>query len=276
MLKKETKNNDSTIKQNNIINEEIILNYNKEKKLNDSLITEFSKKESDLNKLTKELFETKVNQAQIENELNELRNEYKKTKENINNLNKEYLKENEQKNKIENNNNKLKDIITKKENNKIKMNEKNNILKKNNNNLRQNIYTELSNKNNAYKNHILIYTEQNAKLSKELEDILYRDKKIIKKLKRAKDLRNIQDENNNIINLSLNILKEHIIKYGNMGNKFNKNINKNNDIVIDKSNNLEDSFINNNVLQSSNELLNSYNIQNLNNQNKNEKDYFLL
>ena len=87
------------------------------------------------------------------------------------------------------------------------------------------------------------------------------DEKFNYKLNRANYLRNIEDENNKIINSSLNMLKQHINKYGNMGygfwNSNNFDINTNNEDINIK--------FNNDSLQNSKAILNSENFPTLNN-----------
>ena len=164
------------------------------------------------------------------------------------------------KTQVENNNKKLDEIINIKKRKIKKFNEDNNKLRKNNNNL-INIIEDLNGNNELYKKHILVCTEQNDILSKELENIMNIDEKFNYKLNRANYLRNIEDENNKIINSSLNMLKQHINKYGNMGygfwNSNNFDINTNNeDININ---------FNNDSLQNSKAILNSENFPTLNN-----------
>ena len=164
------------------------------------------------------------------------------------------------KTQVENNNKKLDEIINIKKRKIKKFNEDNNKLRKNNNNL-INIIEDLNGNNALYKKHILVCTEQNDILSKELENIMNIDEKFNYKLNRANYLRNIEDENNKIINSSLNMLKQHINKYGNMGygfwNSNNFDINTNNeDININ---------FNNDSLQNSKAILNSENFPTLNN-----------
>ena len=72
-------------------------------------------------------------------------------------------------------------------------------------------------------------TEQNGKLSNELENIINDDENIIYKLTRVDYLKNIKEENKEIISSSLTELKNHFIKYGNMG--------ANSDCSIDNTNN---------------------------------------
>ena len=102
-----------------------------------------------------------------------------------------------------------------------KISDDNNFVKKNNVNS-TNICNDLNNKVEVYKKHILTITEQNAKLSQELENILSRDDQVIYQLNRAEYLRHVEEENKNIINASLDSLKKHLNKFGNMGNRLDK------------------------------------------------------
>ena len=96
-------------------------------------------------------------------------------------INNEYLKENSIRNQTENNNKKLGDMINERDAKIQKLNEENNIVKKNNFD-NSNICGDLNSKIDVFKKHILIITEQNAKLTQELENILARDDKLIYQL----------------------------------------------------------------------------------------------
>ena len=65
-------------------------------------------------------------------------------------------------------------MINERDNKIQKINEDNNIIKKDNINSTNNC-AEINDKINIYKKHILLITEQNGKLSQELENILNRD-----------------------------------------------------------------------------------------------------
>ena len=111
----------------------------------------------------------------------------------------------------------------------------NHILQKDNNDIKS-VCNDLNDKIEFFRNHIII--EQNDLLTKELENILDNNEQIINKIKRVDYLKKIREENDNIINGSLNILRNHIIKYGNFGKKYqNINENFNNDIKTKKSRN---------------------------------------
>jgi len=223
----------------------------------------------------------------LKENLNNKNNEYNIIKEEIDKLNNDYTKENNKKIELENENENINEIIKTKEKDIKKLNEENNQLKISNTDL---IYycTNLQNKDNIYKNHILTMTEQNGKLSNELENIINDDENIIYKLTRANYLKDIKEENKEIISSSLCELKDHFIKYGNMGatcdysinNTNNTNNNKiylntyntinidNNDLKLpNNSNNLN----NNNSLENSIEQKPNLNNNLFQNENKNEQ-----
>ena len=72
------------------------------------------------------------------------------------------MKENSIRNQTENNNKKLGDMINTRDEKIQKLNDENNFLKKNNINS-TNICSDLNNKIDVYKKHILTITEQNTK-----------------------------------------------------------------------------------------------------------------
>ena len=164
---------------------------------------------------------------------------------------------------MENDNKKLNELIKTTEKNMKKINEENIRMKKSNTDL---IYvcTNLQNKDNVYKNHILTMTEQNGKLSTELENILNDEGNIIYKLTRADYLKNVKEENRDIISSSLVELKNHFIKYGNMGANYDCSLNNsksNNKIYLNTYNTIN---IDNNEIKSPNNS-NNFENQNINN-----------
>jgi predicted nuclease with TOPRIM domain len=108
--------------------------------------------------------------------------------------------------------------------NKIKrLDNDNELLKNENTNVNSNI-NYFNSAIEAYKKHIIVLTEQNDKLSQELEAILSRDSQLMYTLGRADHLRAVVQENSNAIICSLNSLKAHIQNHENIGNKGGNNI----------------------------------------------------
>jgi hypothetical protein len=114
------------------------------------------------------------------------------------------------------------------------INDRDNKIKRltNDNEVLKDENTKLNGNNNylnsaieAYKKHILVMTEQNDKLSQELEAILSRDAQLMHTLGRSNHLRAVEEENKNVINCSLDSLKAHIQNFGNIGNKVGNSIN---------------------------------------------------
>lgn len=250
LLNKNINNYNSNCTLKNEKNEKIISTLSEEKNLKKILKSRLKKKDFELNKLSREFSEIKITLNELEENLNNKKNEYNIIKEEIDKLNNDYAKESTKKINLINDNKNINEIIKTKEKNIKKLNEENNQLKKSNTDL---IYfcTNLQNKDNIYKNHILTMTEQNGKLSNELENIINDDENIIYKLTRVDYLKNIKEENKEIISSSLTELKNHFIKYGNMG--------ANSDCSIDNTNN-------NKI------YLNTYNTINIDNNELNKND----
>ena len=250
LLNKNINNYNSNFTLKNEKNEKIISTLSEEKNLKKILKSRLKKKDFELNKLSREFSEIKITLNELEENLNNKKNEYNIIKEEIDKLNNDYAKESTKKIQLINENKNINEIIKTKEKNIKKLNEENNQLKKSNTDL---IYfcTNLQNKDNIYKNHILTMTEQNGKLSNELENIINDDENIIYKLTRVDYLKNIKEENKEIISSSLTELKNHFIKYGNMG--------ANSDCSIDNTNN-------NKI------YLNTYNTINIDNNELNKND----
>ena len=250
LLNKNINNYNSNFTLKNEKNEKIISTLSEEKNLKKILKSRLKKKDFELNKLSREFSEIKIILNELEENLNNKKNEYNIIKEEIDKLNNDYAKESTKKIQLINENKNINEIIKTKEKNIKKLNEENNQLKKSNTDL---IYfcTNLQNKDNIYKNHILTMTEQNGKLSNELENIINDDENIIYKLTRVDYLKNIKEENKEIISSSLTELKNHFIKYGNMG--------ANCDCSIDNTNN-------NKI------YLNTYNTINIDNNELNKND----
>ena len=155
----------------------------------------------------------------------------------------------------------------------------NEILKNENTNVNSNI-NYLNSAIEAYKKHIIVVTEQNDKLSQELEAILSRDSQLMYTLGRAAHLRAVEQENNNAINCSLNSLKAHIQNYGNIGNKGGNSIKNNqiNNITYSSKYNINDNKNNINISRNNDNEMNRINssirtdIQDYNNNNQTNRN----
>jgi len=259
ILKNNTGNFNSEYSQKNSMNEKIISNLAEEKKLKNILKSRLKKKDSELNKLSREFTEINITLNELEENINKIRYEYNNTNDEINILNNDYIKETSKKIQTENNNKKLNEEIKINQKEIKKLIEENNNIKKNNTNLSF-ICNNLQNKNNAYKKYIITMTEQNGILSQELENILNNDENIVYKFTRTEYLKNIKEENRDIISNSLNELKNHFIQYGNMGANFDCSVNNtdlknNNKIYLNTYNTIN--IDNNNELKTSNNSVNN-------------------
>ena len=129
-----------------------------------------------------------------------------KATDDISCTNNSLIKEISIKKNLENENTKLNCLINDRDAKIQQVNSDNEILKcANSGNNSDNIL--LNKKAEAYKKHILILTDQNEKLSCELENIINRDSQLLNTLGRDTYLRAVQYENKNVINSSLDCLQ---------------------------------------------------------------------
>ena len=187
-------------------NLKIINQFNNEKNINNDLMNILNNKECTLAQIQKELCMANNTLSKLENDINILNASNNKNSDEIACTKNNLIKETSLKNGIENNNSKLNCVINDRNEIIKKLNNENSLLKCNNTNINSdNNY--LNSKIEAYKKHILILTDQNEKLSAELEAIISRDSHLLFTLGRDSHLRVVQNENNNAINSSLDYLK---------------------------------------------------------------------
>ena len=219
---------DNTLRNKNCQNLQIINEFNNEKNLNNGLVNELKNKECALMKIQQKLCIANETLTRLENDLNNLNFSHNKNKEEISCFNNNLLNEATIKNQMENNNAKLNTIINDRNCLIQKLNAENNVLKCTNTNLNGD-NNFLNSKVEAYKKHILIITDQNEKLSAELEAILSRDSQLLCTLGRDSHLRAVQQENKNVINSSLDCLKAYTQCSDNLtrSNSFGKSLSGN-------------------------------------------------
>ena len=185
LLNKNSDDLDNTLRSKNCQNMQIINEFNDAKNLNTGLVNELKNKECALMQIQQELLMANETLTRLENDLNNLNCSHNKNKEKLNTV-------------INDRNVLIQKLTT-----------ENNALKCTNTNINSD-NNFLNSKIEAYKKHILIITNQNEKLSAELEAILSRDTELLFTLGRDSHLRAIQQENKNVINSSLDCLKSHI------------------------------------------------------------------
>jgi len=206
LLNQNSNDLDNTLRNKNCQNMQIINEFNNEKNLNNNLVCELKNKECALMQIQQKLCLANETLTRLENDLNVLNCSHNKNKEDIACLNNNLLNEATIKNQMENNNAKLNTIINDRNCLIQKLTAENNVLKCTNTNINGD-NNFLNSKVEAYKKHILIITDQNEKLSAELEAIMSRDSQLLCTLGRDTHLRAIQQENKNVINSSLDCLK---------------------------------------------------------------------
>ena len=190
---KESNELENSLRNKNTQNSQIINEFKNEKNINDDLINALKSKESNLMKAQQELCTANDTLCKLENNLNNLNCEHNKNKDEIVCYNNNLLKETSVINQVENNNKKLDDMIKDRDVKIKRLTNDNNLLKSEKSNLSNNTHN-LMKQIDAYKKHILIITEQNDKLSQELEFILSRDAQLMYTLSRVSHLRSVEDE----------------------------------------------------------------------------------
>ena len=231
LLNKNSNDLDCTLRDKKCQNLQIINEFNSEKNLNNDLLNVLKNKECALAQIQQELCMANETMSRLENDLNNLNFSNNRNNEEISCTNNNLIKEASLKSGIENENSKLNCAINDRNVIIQKLTNENNILKCNNTNINSDNNC-LNAKIEAYKKHILILTDQNEKLSAELEAILSRDSHLLFTLGRDSHLRVVQNENNNAINSSLDYLKSCSSTCNGSINNFN--INKGNN--LNKSN----------------------------------------
>ena len=206
LLNKDSDVLDNTLRDKNCQNLQIINQFNNEKNINNDLVNILNSKECALAQIQKELCMANDTLSRLENDINILNISNNKNCDEIACTNNNLIKETSLRNGLENNNSKLNCVINNRNEIIQKLSTENNALKCHNTNINSDNNC-LNSKIEAYKKHILILTDQNEKLSAELEAIVSRDSNLLYTLGRDSHLRVIQNENNNAINSSLDYLK---------------------------------------------------------------------
>ena len=205
-LNKDSNVLDISLKNKQSQNEQIINECNSIKCMNTKLFNDLKEKECYLVKNQEELYCLKDNISKLQNDLNNLNCLNQKANDDISTTNNSLIKEITVKKNLENENTKLNCLINDRDDKINQINNDNEILKcANSGNNNENIL--LNKKAEAYKKHILILTDQNEKLSSELECIIHRDSQLLDTLGRDTYLRAVQYENKNVINSSLDCLQ---------------------------------------------------------------------
>ena len=206
LLSKNSNDLDNTLRSKNCQNLQILGEFNNEKNINNCLVNELKNKECALMQIQQKLCLANETLSRLEKDLNNLNYLNNRNNDEISCMNNNLIKERSLNNSIENDNAKLNCAINDRNVIIQKLTTENNAIKCFNTNVNSDNNC-LNSKVEAYKKHILILTDQNEKLSAELEAIISRDSQLLYTLGRDSHLRVIQNENKNVINSSLDCLK---------------------------------------------------------------------
>lgn len=154
----------------------------------------------------------------MEIDYNNLSQENSRNKNDLNAISNNLSKENAMRLQIEKTNEKLESMISERNEEIKKITNENDAMKLSLDKL-QNDKTNISNELDRYRKHIAVLTQQNDILSKELECVLDRDMKLRMQVGRSEKLGLTIEQNRNVIENSLNMLKCYLDK-GNCGKTY--------------------------------------------------------
>ena len=183
-------------------NFEIINILHEEKNINKNLQIELKSKENTIISNQQELNRNNDNIHLIQNNINNVENTIKKNSEDISIVNNNILKETSLINKLCIDNQQLNNLVKDRDMHINQLNNDNNILKQDNNviNCQNEKVCKLL---EAYKKHLCLLISQNKKLSCEVQFLLTRDSELKTILERDNHLKDVQYENDQFMNNSI-------------------------------------------------------------------------
>ena len=183
-------------------NFEIINILHEEKNINKNLQIELKSKENTIISNQQELNRNNDNIHLIQNNINNVENTIKKNSEDISIVNNNILKETSLINKLCIDNQQLNNLVKDRDMHINQLNNDNNILKQDNNviNCQNEKVCKLL---EAYKKHLCLLISQNKKLSCEIQFLLSRDSELKTILERDNHLKDVQYENDQFMNNSI-------------------------------------------------------------------------
>ena len=210
-LKTSTTLNEQNLKTKTEQNEQTIKEYNALKNENDELQIKLQSKKNALNNANTQLKIANENITKLENELHVLSDQLYRNKNDLNELNKNIAKEKAQTDTDAKTKIKMEEDIKEKEIEIENLTKENKEIQIKIEDINKD-QPDLTNEVETYRDHILVLSEQNELLSKELETILERDIQLKTILKRTDKLCMTCDENRRIIENSLNNLRAYLDK----------------------------------------------------------------
>ena len=210
-LKTSTTLNEQNLKTKTEQNEQTIKEYNALKNENDELQIKLQSKQNALNNANTQLKIANENITKLENELHVLSDQLYRNKNDLNELNKNIAKEKAQTDTDAKTKIKMEEDIKEKEIEIENLTKENKEIQIKIEDINKD-QPDLTNEVETYRDHILVLSEQNELLSKELEAILERDIQLKTILKRTDKLCMTCDENRRIIENSLNNLRAYLDK----------------------------------------------------------------
>ena len=190
------------LKNKNGQNFEIINVLQEEKNINKNLQIELKSKENTIISNQQQLNRNNDNIHLIQNDINNVENIIKKDSEDISIVNNNILKETSLINQLKVDNQQLNNLVKDRDLHINQLNNDNNILKQDNNVLNcQN--EKICKLLDAYKKHLSLLISQNKKISCEIQFLLSRDNELKTILERDNHLKDVQFENDQFMNNSI-------------------------------------------------------------------------
>ena len=240
ILEKENINNYNELNKLDEMNDKCLNAINDEDCMRDKLLQIIKDKDKEIEENAHELDLTNQTLKRLANDLDNLNKANDENEKNINLYDEDLIKESQATEEIINKNQQLSDLINEKDDEINNFSNASDNQKNDLNNLNQEI-SNLTNKIEEYKQHIIKITDMNELLSKELEGIIFIDEQMRNNyINRAKYLKGIKEDNKIIINNSLKNLTTFMQNNGNKGcyiknEKIDEEKNRNNNRVIDRN-----------------------------------------
>ena len=227
-LTQTSNNQNKLLNETNIQNDEVLNNLKLQQYNNNNLNEQLKIREETIMKVQEQLDNVNEKINKINNDYDILNAQYKKNRARHAKIHDKIDKEKERQILINQNNIKLEGIINDTDNEIENLEKENKSYEIDLEELgKYNIF--LGKEYEAYKKQILILTEQNDKLSKELERVLDRDEELLMNLRRNEKLKYVVEQNKHFLNNELTNLKV-LYNIENLENQ-NKEMNSQNNLI---------------------------------------------
>ena len=194
--------------------EDTLKNLEAQKFENKNLIGKLQSREENLGITQRQLEMANQTIEKMDNDFNSLNNNFNSTQNNLNMVTNNLNKENSLRIQAEKNNEKLEAMLEDRNQEIKKISNENDSLKMDLDKMNQE-KDQIGGELERYKRHLMVLTEENEKLAKELESILDRDMQLLMTLGRTEKLGFVIDQNRQILENSLDSLRNYMDRNSN-------------------------------------------------------------